>query len=146
MGGSDMGVMGMTAMAPKTTPPAMSMTKGKKTETPTTQPTPAPTETPTTQPTPAPTAPPFQICTGKADGTVCRPIGVRFNGGECQCGTFTGAPPPPVVPPGPTCTPCTAEFCGAFNTDSLKAAVDDYTADDTKKAATIDRFGPIECW
>ena len=53
MGKSGMGMMGMMGKTPKsmtskTAPPAMSMTMGKK------------TETPTTQPTPAPTAPPFE--------------------------------------------------------------------------------------
>ena len=62
--------------------------------------------------------------------------------------------PEPTAPPFeeiPTCTQCTAGspdpgLCYAFDTYTLKAAVDDYTADDTKKEAIIDRFGPIECW
>ncbi|GMI33132.1 hypothetical protein TeGR_g7218 [Tetraparma gracilis] len=78
MGKSGMGMMDMMGMTPKsmtskTAPPAMSMTMGKK------------TETPTTQPTPAPTAPPFE----EIDPT-CTPC-------------TAGSPDPPVSDPPRLC-------------------------------------------
>ena len=73
--GMGMGMMGTTmtpkSMTSKTTSPAMSMTMGKK------------TETPTTQPNPAPTAPPFEeigpTCTPCTDGSTDPGLCFAFN-------------------------------------------------------------------